>query len=47
MRYRLLKALKSHFYELCGEISVEELVHNRDLARSMETITKILLAAGA
>ncbi len=47
METQLLQQVKGCLYDLCGQLSIEEIMSNPDLIRVIESATKRLLGAGA
>jgi len=43
----ILKELKKEFYDWCWLLSVEEIVSNPPLVRTIERLERMLIAAGA
>ncbi len=43
----ILKQLKSTFYDWCSILTIDEIVSNEELIRTIERLERMLIAAGA
>jgi hypothetical protein len=43
----ILKQLKTTFYDWCSLLTIDEVVSNEDLIKTIERLERMLIAAGA